>query len=326
MASAREKNKQPSAAGKKDAVVSSIVRDFFGKALRLPLDAGLLAAVCERPALVAAFLRCRMAGWGSGEKAFRPADDVHASAVRRFLETLLSAEFDVFLGRGHYVRLKKEREAGGQPAPGASGPEAVNYRNGSYLRGVRLRGGRVTISVPRDRCARFASAWLKRTWSIDVRPFQDAILAMAASLDGMEGPEGRLSDLKSGGESPAFPAEVPPLLRSRLHAWQERKLASGWPFVSLLCLRPDQAEGAEPARPVYAVLGLDERGRREVLALESHGRTECQEDWIAVLRRLARRGVRDIELACTAGSEAVTAALRKVFPRALHHAPADGVL
>jgi len=91
--------------------------------------------------------------------------------AKDFLETMMSAEISLFLGREKYQR---------QPLVSVT---SRNYRNGWYNRSFCIKGiGQIEMKVPRDRRGEFQTSIIPKYERIDDRIKQDCLLLYLTGL------------------------------------------------------------------------------------------------------------------------------------------------
>jgi transposase-like protein len=119
-----------------------------------------------------------------------------------------------------------------------------------------------------------------------------------------------------------YNVEVSPDLISRVtnavledvKEWQSRQLEKSYAIVYLDALRvKSKQEGKSCVKSVYAALGVNFEGRKEVLGLWI-AENEGAKFWMGVLSELKNRGVEDILIACMDGLSGFPEAVRAVYP------------
>jgi putative transposase len=230
--------------------------------------------------------------------------------ARKMLQSALEKEVDEFLGRRRYERTDEHR----------------GYRNGHLpKRTIGVGMGAVEVSLPR------VSDVPK-----EVRPdgFQSGIVA---SYQRRSRTQARLmvrlylEGLASGDFEPIFRAlvdETAALSPSSIvrlkeewqqeyQTWKKRPLRGRYVylFADGLYLK---AGGEQDKTAVLVVLGVDEQGHKELLAMEE-GYRESTVAWAETLRSLKERGAKEApRLAIGDGALGLWAALDEVFPTTQH--------
>ena len=239
----------------------------------------------------------------STEKFSANLDELAREGARRMLQATLEREIEEFLGRGHYERSETFK----------------GYRNGyGKTRRVAMGSGTVEIRAPRVRA--------------NDAPFHSAILrSYQRQSDGIKQliPELYLHGLATGdfelamrgllGDGASLSASSVCRLKeqwaSEYESWRKRSL-KGHSYVYLWCdgIYP-KAGLAEDKTSLLVVLGVNEQGRKEPLAIYE-GYRESTESWLAVLRDLKARGLSAPRLFIGDGALGLWAAIRQVYPQA----------
>lgn len=225
--------------------------------------------------------------------------------VQHWINSLLEAERDEFLGRGRHERLAEEEG---------------NYRNGYRPRKLTLLGlGELDLRVPRDRKGEFHSAWLpeRKAQDAELEAFlAEAFLAGLSTRDLARISEkhlGRKYDSKQVSRIVARASE-------ELDAWLERRLEPTvykFLYVDGAYFRV-RINGRVSRQPFCAVLGVSEQNECfEVLAIEM-GDREKTDLWESVFRGLLDRGLdrEAVELGVMDGLPGLEALFGRYFPRA----------
>jgi putative transposase len=225
--------------------------------------------------------------------------------LQTWVNSLLEAERDEFLGRGRHQPLDERHD---------------NYRNGYRLRKINLFGlGKVELRVPRDRKGEFESQWLPEGKGQDAE--LEAFLA-EAFLAGLSTRDlARISEKHLGQKFDSKQvSRIVARASTELEAWRQRSLkGQRYKFLYL-----DGANfrvrinGHVGVQSFCAVLGVTEENERfEVLALIM-GDRERADLWESVFQDLAGRGLNleAVELGIMDGLAGLEPTFKKFFPRA----------
>jgi len=225
--------------------------------------------------------------------------------LRSWVNSLLEAERDEFLGRGRHQPLDEDHD---------------NYRNGYRPRKINFFGlGEVELQVPRDRKGEFESQWLPERKGQD--PELEAFLA-EAFLAGLSTRDlARISEKHLGQKYDSKQvSRIVARATTELEAWRQRGLqGQRYKFLYL-----DGANfrvrinGHVSVQSFCAVLGVTEENERfEVLALVM-GDREKADLWESVFRDLAERGLdlEAVELGIMDGLPSLAQTFKRFFPRA----------
>ena len=97
--------------------------------------------------------------------------------------------------------------------------------------------------------------------------------------------------------------------------WQSRPLETIYAVVYIDVIHFHvRSEGQVVKKAVYIVLGLDMKGRRDVLGMYI-GENESAKFWLTVLNNLKNREVKDILIACVDGLTSFPTAIEAAYPR-----------
>ena len=241
-------------------------------------------------------------------------DDVLEAVVRegarKMLRDMLEAEVDDFLGRRRYQRTGEYR----------------GYRNGHLpQRTIGVGMGAVEISLPRvsdvppevssdgfhseivsryQRRSRTQARLLARLYleglaSGDFEPVFRALVGETAAL------------------SPSSILKLKADWQQEYETWKKRPLRGRYVYLYADGLYLN-AGGDQDKTAVLVVLGVDEQGHKELLAMEQ-GYRESTASWSEVLRSLRERGLSEAPLlAIGDGALGLWAALDEIFPTTRH--------
>jgi putative transposase len=225
--------------------------------------------------------------------------------MRTWINSLLEAERDEFLGRGRHERLDEEHD---------------NYRNGYRPRRINFFGlGEIALQVPRDRKGEFESAWLPDRKGQD--PELEAFLAEVFLAGCSTRDLARISEKHLGHKYDSKQiSRIVARASADLEAWRLRRLEGGkYKFLYVdganFAVR---INGRVSRQSFCAVLGVSEEGQCfEVLALEM-GDRERADLWENVFGSLLERGLNAeaVELGITDGLPGLENLFKRFFPRA----------
>jgi putative transposase len=225
--------------------------------------------------------------------------------LRTWVNSLLEAERDEFLGRGRHQPLDERHR---------------NYRNGYRPRRINLFGlGELELQVPRDRNGEFESQWLpeRKGQDAELEAFlAEAFLAGLSTRDLARISEKHLGQKYDSKQVSRIVARA----TTELEVWRQRSLqGQRYKFLYL-----DGANfrvrinGHVGVQSFCAVLGVTEENERfEVLALVM-GDREKADLWESVFRDLTERGLdrQAVELGIMDGLPGLEPTFQKFFPRA----------
>jgi putative transposase len=218
----------------------------------------------------------------------------------RVLEAALGAELTEHLGY-------PPRQA----PPGGAG----NHRNGHTAKTVKTELGEVAIRSPRDRRATFEPRLVAkrqtRLAGLDERVLD--LYAGGMSTRDIAAHLQRLYGVEIGRDTIS---RVTDAVLEDIAAWRARPLEALYPIVYFDALMVKVTEDRSVrTRACYLAVGVTVDGDREALGIWWQD-TEGAKFWLAVLNDLARRGVRDVLIACVDGLTGFPDAIAAVFPEA----------
>ena len=192
-------------------------------------------------------------------------------------------------------------------------PQRQDYRNGTYVRSLGTTQGVIAdLPVPRTRCGfqtRLFERHQQRMTELD-----EAICGMFVAGVSMQGDGAVMEALTGNKPSPAKVSQVFHSLEAEFEDWKTRPLKAYY-----LHLYADGAyftviyNGEGCKMPILPIVGIDEHGQREVLAL-GVGERENQRAWEDLLEDLKSRGVEQVGLWITDGNQTMLNAIQNKFP------------
>lgn len=189
-----------------------------------------------------------------------------------------------------------------------------NRKNGSSKKTVKSSAGAFELETPRDRAGSFEPKLIKKNQTKLTDEIDRKILSMFALGMSYRDIRGHVEDMYGIDVSEATITSITDRLIPELQEWQQRPLDSLYPFVWLDAIHYKIKEnGRYVSKAVYAILGLNIEGKKELLGLylsESEGANY----WLSVLTDLHNRGVEDILIACVDGLTGFPEAIASIYP------------
>ena len=221
------------------------------------------------------------------------------SLLGRVLSSGLSAELTDHLGY--------ERHA-------VEGHHSGNSRNGSYPKTVTTEIGQVEVTMPRDRSGTFEPVLVpKGERRLD--GFAGQVISLYAK--GLTTGEIRahLEDIYDTSISKDTISRITDTIVADMEAWQSRLLDPIYAVVLIDAIVIKVRDTQVANRPVYAAIGVNMDGERDVLGLWM-GPTggEGAKQWMTMLTELRNRGVTDVLITCCDGLKGLPDAVRTVWP------------
>lgn len=212
------------------------------------------------------------------------------------LKELMETEMDDHLGYDRYERSDKK-----------------NYRNGTKQKRVRSKYGEFEVDVPQDRNSSFDSKVLPKRQK-DISAIDDKIISMYAKGMTTRQISETIEDIYGFEVSEGMVSNITDKLLPQIEEWQNRPLASVYPIVFIDAVHFSvRDEGVIKKLAAYVVLGINEDGKKEVLAIVV-GENESSKYWLSVLNSLKNRGVQDILILCSDGLTGIKDAISTAFP------------
>jgi putative transposase len=226
--------------------------------------------------------------------------DFLKSLIEPIMQEILEAEMEDTLGAQKYERTM-----------GRSG-----YRSGYYTRGLVTRVGYLELRVPQDRNGRFSTELFER--------YQRSEKALVSSLIEMYVQGVSTRKVKSVTEalcghsfSASSISRVTQSLDEELEKFAHRRLDEDYPYL-ILDARYEKVriDGVIRSQAVMIAIGINEDGRRGVLAVEMANR-ETRTSWRELIFGLKERGLRGVEFVASDDHEGLRSAIAELLPEAV---------
>jgi len=227
-------------------------------------------------------------------------EDFMKSVVQAVLQQVLEQEMEEALQAG-----KCERTA-----------ERLGYRSGSYGRTLITRVGKLELRVPQDRQGRFRTEIFER--------YQRSEKALVGALAEMyiQGVSTRkvkaITEELCGHEfSASSISRINQSLDEELEKFAKRQLEEAYPYL-ILDARYEKVreEGVIRSRAVLVAIGINEDGRRCILAVELANR-ESESSWKDFIGQLRQRGLRGVEFVVSDDHAGLRKAIAESLPEAV---------
>jgi putative transposase len=218
------------------------------------------------------------------------------SAIRLTLTIILEEEVTAFIGAPRYGRTATRRD----------------QRNGYYARDLVTTAGKCEdLSVPRTRGGfrtQVFERYQRRQAALDTAISEMFVFGTSTTRVGEV-----VETLTGEHPSPSTVSRVFHTLEDEFTAWKTRPLAARYIYAFadgtyFTVIYDDQGQ----KMPILAVIGINEKGEREVLAF-TVGERENQDAWADLLEQLKTRGVQRVDLWVTDGNQAMLNAVQLKF-------------
>ena len=193
--------------------------------------------------------------------------------------------------------------------------EGSNRKNGYGRKTVKSTSGSFELATPRDRAGSFEPQLVKKHQTHMSDEIERKIISMFGLGISYLDIAGHIAEIYGLEISNATISGITDKLIPEIKAWQQRPLASHYPFVWLDAIHYKiKQDGRYVAQAVYTVLGLTLEGHKEILGLYL-SETEGANFWLSVLTDLNNRGLEDILIACVDGLNGFPEAINAIFPQ-----------
>ncbi len=231
---------------------------------------------------------------------FSKENDGLKDILREVVQEVLEQEMTEAIGAG-----KSERS-----------PGRLGYRSGYYERSLITRVGKLELRVPQDRQGHFWTQVFERYQ----RSEKALVLALAEMyVQGVSTRKVKAVTEKLCGHSFSASAisSMSKTLDESLEKFAKRRLEEPYSYL-VLDARYEKVreDGVIRSRAVQIAVGINEEGRRQILAVELANR-ESESSWRDFLVGLKERGLRGVEFVVTDDHPGLKKAVWEVLPEAV---------
>ena len=220
--------------------------------------------------------------------------------TKTVIETALDEELSEHLGYDRH-----------DPAGYGSG----NSRNGTRAKTVLTDAcGQIEIDVPRDRAGSFEPEIVKKRQR-RLTDVDEVVLSLYARGLTTGEISAHFADIYGAAVSKDTISRITDRVVEEMTAWHTRPLERVYAAVFIDALHVKIRDGQVGPRPVYAAIGVDLAGHRDVLGMwAGEGDGESAKYWLAVLTELKNRGVADIFFLVCDGLKGLPQSVGAAFP------------
>ena len=233
------------------------------------------------------------------EYDIQTADDIQAALkdlLGSTIQEMMEAEMDEHLGYDKYERSS-----------------VSNYRNGTKTKHVRSKYGEFDIDVPQDRQSTFEPKIVQKRQK-DISAIDDKIISMYEKGMTTRQISDTIEDIYGFEVSEGMVSDITDKLLPEIENWQNRPLSAVYPVIFIDAVHFSvRDDGIIRKLAAYIVLGINDEGKKEVLAIEV-GENESSKYWLSVLNCLKNRGVQDILVLCADGLSGIKEAITAAYP------------
>lgn len=197
--------------------------------------------------------------------------------------------------------------------------DTENRRNGysSIDKKVRIPGGEITISMPRDRNGSFEPVILKKRQRVLDEMNNNIILLYSKGMSQRDIVE-IIKETYQIEVSMEFISDIIKSVNEEVEKWQNRPLKEIYPFVYVDCLYVSIKDemNISKKKAVYVILGIDITGKKEVLSIYiGEEESEAAYFWNRIFSDIKARGVKDILYVSMDGLTGLKEAIENEFPK-----------
>ncbi len=198
-----------------------------------------------------------------------------------------------------------------------AGRGSGNSRNGTRTKTVLTDNcGPVEIEVPRDRDGSFDPAivkkWQRRSGDVDT-------IVLSLYAKGLTTGEisAHFAEIYGASVSKDTISRITDTVVAEMAEWSARPLEKVYAAIFVDAIYVKVRDGQVGNRPVYAAIGVDLAGHKDVLGLwAGTGGGETAKFWMSVLAELKNRGVADVFFVVCDGLKGLPDSVEAVFPQA----------
>ena len=178
----------------------------------------------------------------------------------------------------------------------------------------RSEYGNINLDIPRDRNAEFEPQIIPK-YQREITGIEGQILSLYAKGMSNRDIEDHLNNLYGIDVSPSMISKITDKIIPEIREWQSRQLEDVYPIVFMDAIHYSvRKDGVVVKKAVYLAIGIDKRGRKEVLGFWI-GENESSKYWLNVLNELKNRGVQDILIMSVDNLKGFSEAISSVFPK-----------
>ena len=194
-----------------------------------------------------------------------------------------------------------------------------NKKNGysSKSKKVKTRTGEITINMPRDRKGTFEPIIVEKRKRI-ITDFSDFAILLYSKGNSLSDIKSIIKEAYKVELSESFISELIKTVSEDVKEWQERKLEKIYPFMYVDCLYcPVKVEGRSVKLAIYVMLGINIKGKKEVVGIWIGDGSEAASYWTKLFNEIKMRGVEDIIYLSMDGLSGLKEGLEMVYPKTI---------
>jgi putative transposase len=198
-----------------------------------------------------------------------------------------------------------------------AGRNRGNSRNGKRSKTVLTDAcGDVDIEMPRDRDSTFEPVIVKKRQR-RLSDVDEVVLSLYAKGLTTGEISAHFAEVYGASVSKDTVSKITDRVIEEMQAWWARPLERVYAAVFIDAIMVKIRDGQVGNRPVYAAIGVDLEGRKDILGMwAGDGDGESAKFWMAVLTELRNRGVRDVFFVVCDGLKGLPDSVNAVWPLA----------
>ena len=234
------------------------------------------------------------------QEIFRADKDSFKELLREVLQEVLEQEMTEVIGAE-----KGERSH-----------SRLGYRSGYYSRSLVTRVGKLELRIPQDRQGHFSTQLFER-YQRSEKALVSALAEMYVQGVSTRKVKAITEELCGHTFSAATISAINKTLDESLEKFAKRPLEESYPYL-ILDARYEKVreDGVIRSQAVQIAIGINEEGRRQILAVELATR-ESRTSWKDMLLELKGRGLQGVEIVVSDDHPGLKRAIAEVIPEAV---------
>lgn len=225
--------------------------------------------------------------------------EIVRGSVEETLNAMLEAEADQLCQARRYERTAARKDT----------------RAGHYERKLETKAGEVTLKMPKLRHVPFETAIIER-YRRRESSVEEALIEMYLAGVSVRRVEDVTEALWGTRVSPSTVSALNQKIYGKIEEWRARPIAGRFPYVYLDGLYLKRSWGGEVRNvSVLVAIGVDQDGFRDILGV-MEGAKEDKPSWLAFVRHLKERGLKEPELFISDRCLGLVESLTECFPDA----------
>jgi len=189
--------------------------------------------------------------------------------------------------------------------------------NGFYTRSPKTILGQMDLNVPRTRDGNFKTSILPERKRV-MFMLDDVIRAMFISGVSARKAGKVIENLIGCSISSQFASQVSDIPKEVIERFKNRRLNDKYPVLYIDATYVPLKRDSVEKEAVYAVLGLRNDGKRNILAYFLPGGSENTYIWREIFENLKSRGLKNIKMIISDDLKGLSKAIKESFPQAKH--------